>query len=258
MKQILLAIALLFLITTNSFAQAPGLINYQGVARNAVGNVLANVKITLRLSIRDNSAAGPVVYSETRSLTTNTVGLFNVQMGSAGATNVTGTITGVNWSTGNKFIQVEIDPAGGNAFTTIGTSQLASVPYALNAGSGTPVGPAGGALSGTYPNPGLAANAVDASKIANGAVTQAKLAPGVSLPPNGAAGGALTGSYPNPLLAANAVNTIQIVDGAVTMNKVGPAAIGTTQLVDGAVSTTKLADGSVVTIKLAEYRCYHQ
>jgi hypothetical protein len=235
MKQFLLAIAALFLITTNSFAQAPGLINYQGVARNAVGNVLANVKITLRLSIRDNSAGGPVVYSETRSLTTNTVGLFNVQMGSAGATNVTGTITGVNWSTGNKFIQVEIDPAGGNAFTTIGTSQLASVPYALNAGSGTPVGPAGGALSGTYPNPTIAANAVNTTQVMDGAITLPKLAPGIiptMLPPTGPAGGDLSGAYPNPLVSqiqgrpvsniAPLANQVLSWDGATWV----PAAVG--------------------------------
>src|SRR6478752_7802893 len=127
MRQFLLALSALLLIAAGSYAQAPGLMNYQGVARNAVGNVLANTKITLRLSIRDNSSGGPIVYSETRSITTNTVGLFNVQMGSAGATNVTGTLPGVNWGVGNKFIQVEIDPNGGNAFTNIGTSQLASV-----------------------------------------------------------------------------------------------------------------------------------
>ncbi len=133
-KKLLLFIAVLFIALTG-FGQAPGIFNYQGVARNSVGNVLQNKSISLRLSIHDGTAAGPTVYSETRTVVTNPFGLFNVQVGSPGASAVVGTILGVNWAVGNKYIQVEIDPNGGSTFTNIGTAQLASVPYAINAAS---------------------------------------------------------------------------------------------------------------------------
>jgi hypothetical protein len=118
------------LSAVTAMSQAPAIFNYQGVARNSVGNVLANKSITLRLTVHDGTAAGPSVYQESRTVTTNPFGLFNVQVGSAGATNVTGTIAGVNWAVGNKYIQVEIDPNGGTSFINIGTAQIASVPYA--------------------------------------------------------------------------------------------------------------------------------
>jgi hypothetical protein len=187
MKKIL-CFVLLVLTMSIIHAQAPGLFNYQGVARNSVGNVLQNKNITLRLSIHDGTATGTVVYTETRSVTTNTVGLFNVQVGSPGATNTNGTINSINWPTGNKYIQVEIDPNGGSSFINVGVSQLASVPYAINAAGAKPIGSAGGSLTGDFPNP----------VIANGAITQNMIVTGVSLPPSGPAGGDLSGTYPNP------------------------------------------------------------
>ncbi len=163
----LLFIALLS-IGFAGFAQAPNLLNYQGVARNIVGNPLPNQTMNLRLSIHNNSASGSVVYSETRAIQTNLGGLFAVQIGSAGSTSSVGTMAGINWSTGNKFLQVEIDASNTNQFVDIGTTQLISVPYALNAAtanSAVPSGVAGGDLSGNFPNPVVANATVTYPKI---------------------------------------------------------------------------------------------
>ncbi len=177
MKKILLT-SIIFTLVAITQAQ-PNLMNYQGVARNAVGNVLPSQNISLKLSILDNTVNGPVVYSETRKVTTNTFGLFNVVVGSAGALNVTGTIAGVNWAAGDKFLQVEIDPAGGSNFINAGTTQLVSVPYAIRAGAAAPLGAAGGDLTGNYPNPVIGPLKITTDKIADKAVTAAKIADGV-------------------------------------------------------------------------------
>jgi hypothetical protein len=131
MKKILSLLAVILTAAIGAHSQAPGIFNYQGVARNSVGNVLINKSIALRLTIRNLTSGGAIVYQEVRGVTTNPFGLFNAQVGDAGATSTIGTIAGVPWGVGDKYLQVEIDPNGGSTFINIGTARIASVPYSL-------------------------------------------------------------------------------------------------------------------------------
>lgn len=133
MKRTKLFLAILFFAGFSSLAQAQTGINYQGLARRASGAPVADQNIKIKLSIRDVTASGTVVYTETRSTATNKFGLFNVVIGSTGAASQTGTLAGLNWATGAKFLQVELDPDGANNFVDMGTTQLQAVPYALYA-----------------------------------------------------------------------------------------------------------------------------
>ena len=129
LQKLFFSALLLFSITV--YAQVPNKFNYQAVARNAVGQAISNANINLRVTVRGGTASGPTLYSETRKVTTNSVGLFSVVIGSSGATITLGTIAAIDWSLGNIFLQVEADPLGGNSFVAMGVTELASVPYAL-------------------------------------------------------------------------------------------------------------------------------
>ncbi len=147
MKKIIALLTIIIicqLSVLNCFAQSPLAIPYQAVARNSNGNLIANQNVALRFSIHDVTTNGNVVYKETQSATTNSLGLFTVSIGLG--TSVTGTLAGINWSNGAKFIQVELDASGGTTYINMGTTQLMSVPYALYANksgdlpSGTAIG----------------------------------------------------------------------------------------------------------------------
>lgn len=130
MKQ-LFSIPVFILLTTLAAAQVPAGFNFQGVARDAQGNPVQNKTIKVRLSLHDGSSNGTVQYREIRTVTTNTFGLFSLIVGGTGADATTGSFDAITWSAGNKFLQTEIDPTGGNNFTNVGTVQMLSVPYAI-------------------------------------------------------------------------------------------------------------------------------
>ncbi len=98
------------LISSLSFAQAPGAFKYQAVVRDNSGNLIAEQVIGLQIDILKGSTDGSSVYTETHSVTTNTLGLVNLQIGNGTTTDDFSTI---NWGEDDYFIQVSLDTTGG-------------------------------------------------------------------------------------------------------------------------------------------------
>ena len=121
------------LLVTALFAQVPQGINYQTVVRNGSGAIIPNQNVNFRLSVISGSPTGTIVYVEAHPVATNSLGLVNLIIGQG--TPLSGTFSAINWGSASHYLSVELDPAGGQAFQAMGTSQLMSVPYALSAGN---------------------------------------------------------------------------------------------------------------------------
>jgi len=146
-KRSLFLLCALLMSGAIAMAQSPQGFTYQAVVRNSANDLVINQQVGMRVSIRQTTAGGAVVYQETHTPTTNQNGLVTLNVGSG--TVVSGTFATIDWGAGPYFIQSETDPAGGTAYTISGTTQLMSVPYALyaetsnNPGVPGPTGPAG-------------------------------------------------------------------------------------------------------------------
>ena len=106
-------IAITILISTILCSQAPALIPYQAIARNAAGEPLASSALNARFTMHDGAASGAVVWQELQTVNTSALGLFTSQLG------INVPLTTVNWAQSDKFLQVELDL--GSGFIEIGT-----------------------------------------------------------------------------------------------------------------------------------------
>ncbi len=120
-------------------ASVPAGIPYQAVIRDNTGAALVNTPVTVRFTLHENTTSGTTEYQETQSLTTNALGLINTQFGAGTATQ--GTFAGINWSNTTKFIQVEANTGAG--YVDLGTQQMMSVPFAIQANKATAIKNAG-------------------------------------------------------------------------------------------------------------------
>lgn len=130
MKRLLLLFTFISL-TIATFSQSPQGINYQAVIRDGSGGILGNTNIGLKISIIQNSPLGNIVYEEVFNPITNDFGVVNVVIGQG--TQVTGSFTTIDWASGPYFVEIAADENGGANYTSLGTQQLMSVPYALYA-----------------------------------------------------------------------------------------------------------------------------
>ena len=141
-------------------------------------------------------------------------------------------------------------PAGSITTTEIADGTIQPIDMAAGTAAAN-VGTLGGALTGTLPNPGLAAlpaNSVGSSQIADGSVAATDMAAGAAATNVGTLGGVLTGTLPNPGLVP--VTSAMIADGTITGADIATGAITTTQIADGTIATADLANAAVTNAKL--------
>ncbi len=122
MRKLSLLLVFAVLAISSAFAQTPEQFKYQAVLRNADGDIMASETVNVNIKILQGAADGTEVFSEDHlNINTSAQGLININIGD------TEDLSTIDWANDTYFIKISVNGA------ELGTSQLLSVPYALNA-----------------------------------------------------------------------------------------------------------------------------
>jgi hypothetical protein len=122
-----LLLSLFFVSAAWAQTTSPKLINYQAVIRGIAGNPLPNKTIKVVFDLHEAGSSGPIIFNETQTVNTNSLGLFSTQIGKVNSLAV------VNWTNGPYYLDLLVDTTGGTNFVTVGSQQLVSTPFSLYA-----------------------------------------------------------------------------------------------------------------------------
>ena len=97
----------------------PQRINYQALIRDAAGRYLTQKPLTFKIEVTD-SLASVVYFSERHTVTSDRNGAVSISIGSGIL--IAGSMSGIPWSTGKKFLRTCMDTLAGNNFSLLGST----------------------------------------------------------------------------------------------------------------------------------------
>lgn len=134
MRNFILLLILATICVANSHAQTGPVctFNYQAVVRDGTDAVIPDRNISVRLSVLDGPG-GTALYIETHTTTTNSLGLFTLEVGAGTRTGGTLDWMAIPWLVNRHYLKVEADINGGQAYELLGEAPVLAVPIAIQA-----------------------------------------------------------------------------------------------------------------------------
>ena len=128
-------IVILLLANISLNAQNKLGIHFQAIARTYTGLIIADKKLNIKIGLYTDSVEDALVYEEIKSVKTNVLGLFFVDIGKIeeGKVITTNSWDKINWEKTIQFLKVSIDPENDLQFVSLGFYPLNASPYALYA-----------------------------------------------------------------------------------------------------------------------------